>query len=269
MLTEGQTATEEAKPATQEGAPPTDPPAPAPKGPTEEYKGLQRANSAQKTTLDAQEKRIADLERQITAQPLSQTGAPTIEATADNFYWQYFNAAKARGAEDAQAQAEGNTAKLGILLQASQQQVLDLRTREQEQALAHEAERANNALESELRDQARDAGVDPNDPRLDYGEGSQDAATRMRRLRQSIPAVRTATAEAEASAPAEPVVAPDHSAERVDTTGSTSPPSGDGERKKQTYLDGVEAYRTGMPGAPSPAEQRRLLAEAVEAGAEF
>ncbi len=268
MVTEGQTATEEAAQATQEGAPPTDPPA-APK-PSEEYKGLQRANAAQKTALDTQEKEIADLKQQIATRPATQpVGPATVETQADNYYWQYFNAAKARGAEDATAQAEGNAAKVAILWQASQAEVAELRTREQEQTLAHEAQRVSDALLSELRDQARDAGVDPHDPLLDYGEGSQDAATRMGRLRRSIPEVRKVRAEAQASAPAEPTEAPDHSAERIDSTGSTSPPSGDGERKKQTYLAAYEAYKNGAPGALGATALKALYDEAKVAGAEF
>ena len=268
METEGQTATEEAKPATQEGAPPTDPPAaPAPPpisaGPSEEYKGLQRA-------LSTAQEQIKGLKEQLVAQPAVQpsTGA-TVQSQAENAYWQAFNAAKGQGMDDQAAQAYGNYAKLYIMFQGSQQEIGDLTARFQQETVAREAERASDALLSELRDQARDAGVDPSDPLLDYGEGSQDAATRMGRLRRSLPEVRKVRAEAQASAPAEPTEAPDHSAERVDTTGSTSPPSGDGERKKQTYLDGVEAYRKGMPGAPNPAEQRRLFVEAKEAGAEF
>lgn len=260
MVTEGQTATEEGAPPTQEGAPPTEPP-PAPKGPSEEYKGLQRA-------LSAAEKQIEELRQQLAAQPLPQTGAETAETQAQNYYWQFYNAAKAQGMEDAAAQVHGNYGKAAYLLSVKQQEVAELQAQHLQEIGAREADRAEGALVSEMRDMARDMGLDPDDPLLDYGESGQDAAARMGRLRRSIPEVRTARAAATANAPAEPVEPPDHSAERVDTSGSTSPPSGDAERKKQTYLEADKAYRNGSR-ALTALDLKRLHDDAVAAGAEF
>lgn len=267
MVTEGQTATEEGAPPTTEGAPPTESPkeipAPAPKGPSEEYKNLQRA-------LSTAQEEIKGLKAQLATQPTVQpsTGA-TVQSQAENAYWQLYNAAKAQGMDDAAAQAHGNYGKVYYLFQAAQQEIAELQARHQQEMGAREAERAEGALVSEMRDMTRDMGLDPDDPLLDYGESGQDAAARMGRLRRSIPEVRSARQQAQANAPAEPVEPPDHSAERVDTSGSTSPPSGDAERKKQTYLDAYEAYRNGMPGALNAPALKRLRDEAVAAGADF
>lgn len=266
MVTEGQTATEEGGPPTTEGAAPTEPPketpAPPAKGPSEEYKGLQRALSAAEKTIEA-------LKGQLAAQPPVQpsTGA-TVQSQANDAYWQGFNAAKANGMDDQTAQAYGNYGKLYIMFQGSQQEIADLQARFQQETVAREAERAEGALVSEMRDMTRDMGLDPDDPLLDYGESGQDAAARMARLRRSIPEVRSARAAATANAPAEPVQPPDHSAERVDTSGSTSPPSGDAERKKQTFLDADVAMKGGI--MPFDAKLlKRLHDDAVAAGAEF
>ena len=264
METEGKVVTEEGAPPPQEDAPPTETPAaPPPAGPSEEYKGLQRA-------LSAAQEEIKGLKGQLTAPPAVQpsTGA-TVQSQAENYYWQMYNAAKAQGMDDAAAQAHGNYGKVAYMFQASQQEIAELQARHQQEIVAREADQAEQSLVSELRDMARDVGLDPDDSLLDYGESGQDAATRMGRLRRSIPEVRKVRTEAQAGAPAVPVEPPDHSAERVDTSGSTSPPSGDGERKKQTYLDAYEAMRNGVPGALAPTALKRLYTEAVAAGAEF
>jgi hypothetical protein len=170
--------------------------------------------------------------------------------------------------DDAAAQAHGEYAKTAFQLSVSQQQVQELQARHQQEIADRDARDGQERLLSEMRDMARDLGLDPANPLLDYGEVSQDAASRMARLRRSIPEVRAAMATATANAPAEPLQAPDHSAEAIDTTGSTSAPAGDAERKKQTYLDAYSAYQTGLR-VFSALDLKRLRDEAVAAGAEF
>jgi len=265
METEGKVVTEEGAPPTTEDAPPTETPTALPSvqaGPSEEYKGLQRA-------LSTAQEQIKGLREQLAAQPAVQpsTGA-TVQSQAENYYWQMYNAAKAQGMDDAAAQAHGNYGKVAFMFQAAQQEIAELQARHQQEIVAREADRVEQSLVSELRDMARDVGLDPDDPLLDYGESGQDAAARMGRLRRSIPEVRTARAAATANAPAEPVQPPDHSAERVDTSGSTSPPSGDAEKKKQTFIAADAAYKNGSR-ALTPIDLKRLRDEAVAAGAEF
>jgi len=264
METEGQqVATEEAPVATQEVTPPTEPPAPPPApGPSEEYKGLQRA-------LSTAQEEIRKLKEQAT-QPVAQpsTGA-TVQSQAENAYWQLYNAAKGQGMDDAAAQAHGNYGKVYLMFQASQQEIAELQARHQQETVAQQGREADQRLVSEMRDLSRDMGLDPDDALLDYGEVGQDAGSRMGRLRRSIPEVRSARQAAQASAPAEPVEPPDRSAERIDTSGSTGAPSGDGERKKQTYLSAYAAYQQGAPGHLSARALKDLHDEAVAAGAEF
>ena len=125
-------------------------------------------------------------------------------------------------------------------------------------------------LEQEMRETAQEAGIDPDDPELDYGDTrSPDAVAKMRDFRHSL---RDVKARAERQAPAPARRPPDRSSARVERqepAGTVGKPDAEAKKRAFTKLnDDIVAGR--VPGNKNTyGELKRLKDEAITAGAVF
>lgn len=264
MVTEGQPTTV--------GTPPENPPEvkePTTQ-PSEEYKGLQR-------TISQKDTEIARLQEQVDAQPSPQpppidTGGQSqltsVQILAQNAYLQGRDAAIKSGLDENAANAYGQAAGTQVLYQQAQQQVVDVNARLVVQQADQEARASAQKTTGAMRAFAQKQGLDPTDTSLDYGDEGDEADVRWRGFGASLSLAQEAQREAVAAAPVPPEPAPDRSAERVDTSGSDSPPTANAEALKQEALREDAA----MKGGKKPWNAGRLAGlfkKAEDAGAQF
>jgi len=266
MVTEGQPATgdePEGAPPTPAPAPPTPAPTPTP-FPDERYKGLQRR-------VSSLEEENRGLQERLDSAPPA-TGGMTPDMVAQNAYLYYLNAAKAQGMEEQAAgqlaQGYAQAAKAAALYQQSQQQLANVQTRLQVEQIERQARESAQRTTQQMRSFADTVGLKADDPNLDYGDEGGDPAERWEALRTSIPRAQEASKLAVKGAPAEPVPAPDRSAERVDTTGGARPAQDNAEILKRQALEADAEYRQGR-GRWNPFRIKELFDKARQAGAQF
>lgn len=267
---EGQVATgaEVAQATTQPEGPPTT-------QPSEEYKGFQRKISALEVENERLKRQVGDGSRlgdtsspavqfQPQQQPQVQLNA-TQQLAAQNAYHQTVAYYKSQGVDDAAAHAYGQAAYANVLYQYSQGELQNLQTQRYLEQAEQEAREAARRVTNEMRSFATMLNVAPDSPVLDYGDESGDPADRWRTFRESV---TRAQAVSPPAPPAEPPPPPDRSAERVDTTGGSRPPSDNAQILKERALAADAAFRGGDQ-THNAAQIRAMFKEAEAAGADF
>ena len=179
--------------------------------PSPEYKGLQRKLQRAQDQLTETEGRLSQLLQQQTYG--QQAGVDPLFIQAQNLAAPLYNQKIAQGWSQEQAQEA-----YALAVQSSYS---NLRFQALEQVSARqEAERKTAAsareLEQEMREMAQEAGIDPDDAELDYGDTrSPDVVAKMRDFRRSLRDVRQ---RVERQAPAAARKPPDRSSARVERT---------------------------------------------------
>ena len=233
--------------------------------PSPEYKGLQRSLQRTQDELATTRKELEELRQRPQAQ--TQIGIDPIQNAVNSYWSQVYTAKVQQGGDEASAREMANA------YAEAYRANLNLQARVEEDTRREEARRAKeyaDRLTSEMRDMAADEGFDPNNPDLDYGDGSSaDATERMRRFRQSLKYVRANQA---AQAPVAAQRAPDRSGARVDRqepTGTVGKP--DAEAKLRAFLALDTDIKEGRVAANKAnyARLKELKDEAIAAGAVF
>lgn len=265
--TEGTPEEEPAEPLEQQVPTETAPPEEPEMIEMEAYKGLQRTHQRTKEDLKDLREELEALKRQPQQPQYQGMGGDPIQQQAYQGAMAVYNQKKAEGVDEAAAQTMFQLAYQAIDSRL-RFDTLNVQT-EQEKARIR-AEQNTEAAMQEMRELARDVGVNPDDPELDYGDRrSGDVASQMRVFRQSLKAVQ---ARMRAQAPAQPQTVPSRSAGRIEHQEPTGTPGKpDAEQKKQAFLALNDALRTGKRRLTpqASADLKRLKDEAIAAGATF
>jgi len=236
-----------------------------PPEPSPEYKGLQRSLQRTQDELATTRKELDELRQRPQAQP--QGGYDPVQAAVGAYWSQVYTAKIQARADETQSREMANAYAEAYRAQLNLQQRVEEDTRRDE---ARKAKEYGERLTAEMRELATDSGVDPNDPDLDFGDGSSaDATDRMRRFRQSLKWVRSKTI---AQAPVAAQRAPDRSAARVDRQEPTGTPGKPDAEAKVRAFHSLAAQIKAGDVAGSKANYTRLSQlkeEAVAAGAVF
>lgn len=238
---------------------------PAQSEPSPEYKGLQRSLQRIQDENAELKRKVDELSNRPQAQ--AQIGIDPVQAAVNAYWSQVYTQKIQEGRDETQARELANAYAESYRAQ------INLQQREQEDARREEARRVTEyagKLSTEMRELAADSGVDPNDPDLDYGDGSSaDATERMRRFRQSLKYVRANQA---AQAPVAAQRAPDRSGARVDRqepTGAVGKPDAEGKMRAFEKLDADIKEGRVAANRANYARLKELKEEAIAAGAVF
>ena len=234
--------------------------------PSPEYKGLQRKLQRAQDQLTETEGRLSQLLQQQTLGQ-QQMGVDPLAYQAQQMATPVYHQSIAEGMTEQQAQRAFGLAYQAAYANLGYQQVKEQAARDRAD---REAQASVRELDQEMREMAQEAGIDPDDAELDYGDTrSPDVVAKMRDFRRSL---RDVKARVERQAPAAARRPPDRSSARVERTepsGTVGKP--DAESKLRAFNKLNDDIREGRVAGNKAnfAELKRLADEAKAAGAVF